>query len=45
MKFLNRDNQEYRYIGTFREVSLGDYPFLDILQQKDLSSIKEEVKE
>ena len=40
MKFLNRDNQEYRYIGTFREVSLRDYPFLDILQQKDLSSIK-----
>ena len=40
MKFLNKDNQEYRYIGTFREVSMSNYPFLDILQQKDLSSIK-----
>ena len=40
MKFLNKENQEYKYIGTFREVSLQDYPFLDILQQKDLSSIK-----
>ena len=40
MKFLNKENQEYKYIGIFREVSLQDYPFLDILQQKDLSSIK-----
>lgn len=40
MKFVSKENQEYSYIGKFREVSLQDYPFLNILQQKDLSSIK-----
>ena len=40
MRFCDSRDQEYKYNGVFTEVSISSFPFLDIIQQKDLSKYK-----
>ena len=40
MKFYDNRNQEHNYLGVFSEVSISSFPFLDIIQQRDLSKYK-----
>ena len=40
MKFLGDKNQQSSFSLKFQETETSTFPFLDILQQKDLSNIK-----
>ena len=40
MRFIDSRNQEHQYYGRFVEVEATSFPFLDIIQQKDLSKNK-----
>ena len=42
MKFVDSRNQEHQYYGRFAEVNISSFPFLDIIQQRDLSKYRYE---